>query len=197
MDNLMDKAWEHIEAAIYNAVIIIDRLISIFEFLGAPVLLFLIALGIVLSTRFISKHFVTQRYKELKKEFEHWQSVRAQALNHPDPEKGKRLARNIDQAELNKAYYDYFFEGMLKNILCNVLPILVTAAYLIKTYTPEVLLERFGQAHVFLLTFGHTRIEVSSLFWYVISLLVCYILYGGFKVVTWKKSKTTLATESI
>jgi hypothetical protein len=174
-----------------------QKAISVFEFLGAPALIFFMTMGIILATRFISKHFITQRYFELKKEFEHWQGVRTEALNHPNPEKGKILARNIDQAELNKAYYDYFFEGMLKNIVSNVLPVLLGAAYIIKIYTPEILMDRFGQNCIFLITFGSKHIEVSSLFWYIICLMTGFILYGSFKAFTWRRKKTRLATDTI
>lgn len=197
MDAYMDKTWEYIELVIYRIVFQVDQGISFFEFMGAPLVIFLMALGVVFLTRFLSKHCITKRYRALKTNFEHWQSVRQEALNHPDPEKGKRLARNIDQAELNKAYYDYFFEGMLKNIVSNVLPVLLTAAYIIKIYTPEALMQRFGYAYVFNVSFGATRIEVSSLFWYVISILAGFLLYGGIKALTRKKNKTQLAAESI
>ena len=41
-------------------------------------------------------------------------NLRQEAMACEDREKGKALARNIDQAQLNKAYYDYFFEGFVK-----------------------------------------------------------------------------------
>lgn len=197
MNKILDKAWEHIETALYQAVLLLDNIISNIEFLGAPILIFLLTFAVVLMTRFISKHYVTRRYKDLKKEFEHWHSVREEALKHPDREKGKALAKNIDQAELNKAYYDYFFEGMLKNFVSNVLPVLLTAAYLTKIYTPENLVQRFGQNSVFVFSLSNTQIEVSTLFWYVISLIVSFILYWGVKAITHKKNNNRLAADTI
>ena len=59
-------------------------------------------------------------------------------------EKGKALAKNIDQAQLNRVYYDYFFEGLMKSFITNVLPILVAASYVTAVYTPSALMQRFG-----------------------------------------------------
>ena len=197
MNDILDKAWLHIETALYQAVLLLDSIISKLEFLGAPTLIFLLTVAVVVLTRFVSKHYVTQRYKRLKKEFEHWHAVREEALKHPDREKGKALAKNIDQAELNKAYYDYFFEGMLKNVVSNVLPVLLTAAYLTKIYTPENLVERFGQNSVIAFSMNNTQIEVSALFWYVICLIASFILYGSVKAITHKKNNTRLASDTI
>jgi len=99
-----------------------------------------------------------------------------------DREKGKALAKNIDQAELNKAYYDYFFEGFLKNMLTTILPLLLTAAYVATAYKPENLLKTFGQPHIFRFAdIGGKPVVISAFFWFVISLLVVHILWfiGG------------------
>ena len=59
------------------------------------------------------------------------------------------LARNIDQAQLNKAYYDYFFEGLLKSVVTAILPILFTAAYINHAYAPESLIRLIGREYIF------------------------------------------------
>lgn len=181
MDKILDNVWAHIEVVLNNTILFLDKLISPLELFGAGFVIFFLAALVVLLTRLITKMYVTKRHVRLKKEFEHWQGIRQEALKHPDSEKGRALAKNIDQAELNRAYYDYFFEGMLKNIVTNVLPILLTAAYVTNIYTPENLAARFGEKWVFTFTSGTSQIQVSSLFWFVISLITCFVIYGAGK----------------
>ena len=178
MDDILDNIWAYVETVLNHTVLFLERLISPLEMFGAGFVIFFLAAVVVAFTRFVSRVYVTKRYIRLKREFEHWQQVREEALKHPDADKGRALAKNIDRAELNRAYYDYFFEGMLKNIVTNVLPILVTAAFVIKIYTPESLLKRFGEKWVFAFSAGDTQIQMSSLFFYVISLAGCFIIYG-------------------
>lgn len=187
MDKILDGVWNHFEVVLNHTVIVLHKVISPLEAFGPGFVIFVLSALVVFFTRFVAKAYVTKRYVQLKKEFEHWQQVREEAMKHPDPEKGKTLARNIDQAELNRAYYDYFFEGMLKNIVTNVLPILLTAAFITRIYTPENLMARFGEKWVFNLSFGGFALTVSSLFWYVISILVCFVLYAVCKKFFFKK----------
>jgi hypothetical protein len=127
---------------------------------------------------------VTKRFITLKKEFKHWQGIREEAMKHPDREKGKRLARNIDKAELNKVYYDYFFEGLLKNFITNVIPILFMATYVTTVYTPATLLKRFGDEWVFSFSIGESfHMDISSLFWFVICIILSFILFIILKLV--------------
>ena len=93
--------------------------------------------------------YTTKRYEKLKKEFAHWFKLRQEALACEDGEKGKLLARNIDQGKLNKVYYDYFFEGLLKNLLTIYLPVIIMAAYVNEAYQPNRLMAKFGEAYVF------------------------------------------------
>lgn len=186
MDEILDNIWAHLEFVLSHTVLFLDKIISPLEMFGAGFVIFFLAALVVLLTRLVKRFYVTKRFIRLKKEFEHWHNVREEALKHPDPEKGKALAKNIDQAELNRAYYDYFFEGMLKNIITNALPILLTAAFIIKIYTPENLMDRFGSEWVFVFKHGASQIQISSLFFYVISLLSCFIFYG---VAMWRLKK--------
>ncbi len=184
MDDFLDRVWEPIEAFLNYAVVFIDTLFSPMEVFGPAVVIFLLAFLVVIVTRTIARFYVTKRYIRLEKDFKHWQGVREEAMKHPDREKGKDLAKNIDQAELNKAYYDYFFEGLLKHFIVNVLPILLMVSYITKVYTPQTLLKRFGKEWVFSFSFGSSsQTNVTSLLWFVICLILSYILVAVLKMV--------------
>lgn len=178
MDSFLDRVWEVILNFLNKSVVVIDTIFSPLEFLGPGIVIFLLAFLIVCITRVISRFYVTQRYITLKKKFEHWQGVREEAMKHPDREKGKRLARNIDKAELNKVYYDYFFEGLLKNFITNVIPILFMVTYVTTVYTPATLLKRFGDEWVFSFSIGESfHMDISSLFWFVICIILSFVLF--------------------
>jgi len=145
MDNLLDRVWESIEVFLNGSVVFIDTLFSPLEIFGPGFVIFLLAFSVVIVTRTISRFYVTKRYIRLEKEYQHWQGVREEAMKQPDREKGKALAKNIDQAKLNKAYYDYFFEGLLKHFIVNVLPVLLMVSYISKVYTSRTLLSRLGR----------------------------------------------------
>ena len=184
MDGFLDRVWEVILNFLNKSVVFIDNIFSPLEFLGPGVVIFLMAFLIVCITRVVSRYYVTKRFITLKKEFKHWQGIREEAMKHPDREKGKRLARNIDKAELNKVYYDYFFEGLLKNFITNVIPILFMATYVTTVYTPATLLKRFGDEWVFSFSFGESfHMDISSLFWFVICIILSFILFIILKLV--------------
>lgn len=187
----MDQAWEWIYLFFIKAATLLDTALSPLEILGPGFVIFFLSLSIVLVTRVISKFYVTQRYITLKEEFEHWKHIRDEALKHPDKEKGKRLARNVDKAELNKVYYDFFFEGLLKNFITNVIPILFMASYITTVYTPETLMERFGRKWVFSVSFGSSPVNFSSFFWFVISIILSFLLFFIIKKVIKKKYAAT------
>ena len=182
MDNFLDGVWEPIEVFLNSAVMFLDTLFSPLEILGPGFVIFVLAFLIVIFTRILAQFYVTKRYIMLEKQFHYWQGVREEALKHPDMKKGKALAKNIDQAELNKAYYDYFFEGLLKHFMVNVLPILLVVSYVTTVYTPANLLERFGKQWVFSFSFGSSStVNVSSMLWFVICILLSYIIFAIFK----------------
>jgi hypothetical protein len=86
------------------------------------------------------------------------------------------LAKNIDQGKLNKVYYDYFFEGLLKNILTIYLPCLIVAAYVNEAYKADSLTAKFGRPYVF--QWGSSDGEptvMGALFCYVVLLLTTYL----------------------
>ncbi|MCK4768344.1 MAG: hypothetical protein KAS28_08140 [Desulfobacula sp.] len=188
MDDFLDRVWEPIEAFLNYSVVFIDTLFSPLEIFGPAVVIFFLAFLVVIITRTIARFYVTQRYIRLEKEYQHWQGIREEAMKHPDRTKGKRLARNVDKAELNKAYYDYFFEGLLKHFIVNVLPILLMVSYITKVYTPQTMLKRFGEKWVFSFSFGSSSpINVGSLLWFVICLILSYILFAVLKMVFKKR----------
>jgi len=148
----------------------------------------LIALVTVVITKSLSKVFKTRRYRELQKEFRHWFNIRQEAMKCDDREKAKRLAKNIDQAKLNKLYYDYFFEGLLNNIVTKYLPILLLLAYVNETYQPANLLKLFGREYVFKVGHvGEHSLFMGSIFWFMISIVLIYlVIFTGKKVMKFK-----------
>ena len=178
MNDFMDNLWEIIEAGLNQIAFGIDGLLSPLEVMGPAVLIFLLALAVVLFTRLAGKFYTTRRLTQLKEEFDHWHDVRQAAASQKDREKGKALAKNIDQAKLNQVYYDYFFEGLMKSLITNVLPILLMLAYVSKVYTPDNLMARFGSPWIFVLQWGDKVVNIGTLFWYIICLLLGFVLYA-------------------
>lgn len=178
MDDFMDRLWALTEAGLVSLAGFLDMALSPLEILGPGGVILILAFGVVGFTRLASRVYTTQRLKELKKEFDHWHAVRQEAAQYHDREKGRAMARNIDQAKLNQVYYDYFFEGLLKSLLTNVLPILLVLAYLSRTYTAETLAARFGRPWVFSLELGPSVLNIGTLFWYTVCILGGFIVYS-------------------
>jgi len=178
MDHYLDTIWLKIVAGVQALVRLMDALVSPLHLLGPTVIIFLLVFVTVCLTKLFKRLYTTQRYRALKKEFNHWSNVRKAAMNIEDREKGKVLAKNIDQAKLNKVYYDYFFEGFLNNILTTVLPILLMAAYINESYNPDKLSDRFGRSYLFKTPgwFGDPT-PVGALLWFVVSLLAVHLLW--------------------
>jgi uncharacterized membrane protein (DUF106 family) len=188
MNDGMDRIWEFIEAFLNNIVVFLDIALAPLEVLGPGVVIFVLAFLVVVFTRIIARFYVTQRSVKLEKEFRYWQGIREEAMKHPIREKGKTLAKNVDQAQLNRAYYDYFFEGMLKHFLVNVLPILLMVSYVTKVYTPQTLLQRFGERWIFSFSLGSfSQVNVSSMLWLVICFVLSFILFAVLKMVFKKR----------
>lgn len=184
MDNFLDSVWGAIEVFLSRTVVSLDTLLSPLEIFGPGVVIFILAFIIVGITKLFSRFYVTKRYARLEKDFHHWHSIREEAMKHPDREKGKALAKNIDQGQLNKAYYDYFFEGLLKNFITTVLPLLLMVAYVTKVYTPQTLLERFGEKWVLSFSFGSSfHVNASSMLWFVVCLIFSFILFAVLKMI--------------
>lgn len=179
MDELFDILWMKIVALVGYGVDFLDLILAPLEILGPAAVIFILVLVTVCLTKVFSRVYTTKRYEKLKREFTHWFNLRQEAMACEDREKGKLLARNIDQGKLNRVYYDFFFEGLLKNILTIYLPVLIMAAYINEAYRPEKLLEKFDRRHVFIFpgTDGDPVI-VGALFCYVIMLLATYLAWS-------------------
>lgn len=176
MDAFLDRAWEYIAAGLSFLGESFYALLQNFHFLGPALLITLLALGTVTVTKILSKLIITRRYLELEKEYQHWFQLRQEAMTCEDREKGKRMARNIDQAQLNRAYYDYFFEGFLLNIVRRIIPIFFMFGFINEFYRAENMVAVFGREYVMRLpTTSGEPLLAGAVFWYILSLLGCYL----------------------
>lgn len=187
MDEFLDILWLKIVVVLQGIGHGMDLLVSPLNALGPAAAIFILVVITVALTKFFRKHYTTKRYQVLKAEFDHWAAVRQEAMDLEDREKGKTLAKNIDQAKLNKVYYDYFFEGLLNNILTSILPMLIMAAYVNDAYRAEKLSQHFGRLQVFNIHgFGGDPMPVGALAWFVLSFLLVHIVWA---VAGWQLKK--------
>ena len=178
MDTLLDTIWQKIAAGFIAVADGFDALLVPFHFLGPAMIIFFLAFLTVLITKSLNRIIITKRYVKLEKKYKYWYNLRQTALTCEDREKGKALAKNIDQAELNRAYYDYFFEGLLLGFARKIIPILFIVAYINEYFQPKRLVERFGQSYIF--KFGSSSGEpvvIGSIVWYLLSLLIVYLVW--------------------
>jgi len=177
IDKFMDVIWFKILVVIQYLKELLDVVFGPLNVLGPVVAITAIALFAVMIAKVLTKLFKTRRYVELQREFTHWFNIRQEAVKCDDPQKAKLLAKNIDQAKLNRVYYDYFFEGLLNSIATKYLPILIFLAYVNEAYQPGNLLKLFGREYLFQIgSTGDNPIFVGSIFWFVISILALYLL---------------------
>ncbi len=190
MDEFLDNIWSGIVTGVQMVAHALDVVLAPLNVLGPALVVLILVIVTVCSTKFFSRVYTTNRYRELQKEFKHWFDLRQEALKCEDREKGKLLARNIDQAQLNKVYYDYFFEGFLKNILTIYLPILLMAAYVNEAYRPDILLKNFGRAYIFKFTdFSGNPVVIGGVFWFVLSLMGTYLIWYVIRKMIGKKNR--------
>jgi len=177
MDKLMDMIWFKILVGIQHLKDLLDVVFGPLNALGPAVAISAIALAAVVIAKVLTRIFKTKRYLALQKEFTHWFNLRQEAVKCGDPEKARLLAKNIDQAKLNRLYYDYFFEGLLNNLATKYLPILIFIAYVNEAYQPGNLLKLFGREYLFQIgSTGDNPILVGSIFWFVVSILAMYLI---------------------
>jgi uncharacterized membrane protein (DUF106 family) len=189
MDSLLDTIWEKIAGGAIAVADGFDALLAPFHFLGPAMMIFLLAVLTVFITKSLNRIIITKRYIRLEKDFKHWYNLRQTALTCEDREKGKALAKNIDQAELNRAYYDYFFEGLLLGLARKIIPIFFIFAYINEYFQPKRLVERFGQSYIFKFSSSSGEpVLIGTVAWYILSLLIVYLVwfiikksYGRFK----------------
>ena len=176
MEAFLDIVWHNIVVAVQYAKNFLDVVVSPLNALGPAAAIAVIALITVVITKILSKRFKTRRYKELRKQFEYWLGIRQEAQKCEDPDKARLLAKNIDQAKLNKLYYDYFFEGLLNNLATIYLPIFTLLAYINEAYRSTNLAKLFGRDYIF--KFGGDPgqpILIGAVFWFVLSLFLIYL----------------------
>jgi uncharacterized membrane protein (DUF106 family) len=174
----MDTLWLFILQATQAVMDALNTLLAPVNSVHPMLSILLLAVCTVVLTRFLRKHVVTRRYLRLQEEFRHWYNVREEALSaHSDPEKAKCLAQNIDKATLNKVYYDYFFEGLLLNLVTTYLPILCVAGYINEAFKPENLQGMLNTPHLLSLKFWlGTEMTITPLLFFILSLTVLFIV---------------------
>lgn len=172
MEHYLDVCWEKMYLAIISLAEMMNSFMSLFNFLGPIVQIFILATCTVVVTGFLKKRVKTKRLTELEKDFNHWLSVREEAVRHSDVEKGRVLAKNIDQAKLNRAYYDFFLENLLLSFVTFILPVFLMVTYINEYYRSECLIETFGQSYLFQL--GAT-IEIGAVFGFILFFTVTKI----------------------
>ena len=193
MNEAMDILWFKIVAGVQYLKEILDIMLGPLNYLGPAAAILIIAAATAVLTRFLSRRFKTRRYKTLRKEFQYWYNIRQEALKCGDSEEAQRLAKNVDQAKLNKVYYDYFFEGLLNNLATKYLPILVVLSYVNSAYRPENLLALFGRDYVFKIGNGDP-VLVGSVFWFIMSLLTVHLVWYLIKRLYHRFSKDDTTT---
>jgi hypothetical protein len=175
MDDVFDIVWLKILVLVHAVVKGLNFLFAPLNLLGPAAAISVIVVLTVACTKFLSKIYKTKRYLKLQEEFQALYHLRNEALACEDPEKGKALAKNIDQARLNQVYYDYFFEGLLNSIPTKYLPILIMLAYVNETFKPKNLLENFGRDYIlkFVSSNGNV-VKIGAVFWFVLSMVMVY-----------------------
>jgi hypothetical protein len=178
MEEFLDIVWLKVLILVQYFVKCLDFILAPLYTFGPAVVILTVVLATVAATKYLSKHYKTNRYLALKKEFEYWFNLRNEALTCKDPHKGKEMAKNIDQAKLNKVYYDYFFEGLLSSLLTKYLPIFIMLAYVNEAFKPDKLLTKFGKKYIFkFVNYNGEVIFIGAVFWFVLSMLLVYIAW--------------------
>ncbi len=179
METFLDRAWEYIAAGFVWLGNMLFDLIAPLHFLGPVVVISLLALSTVILTKILQPYIMTRRYKELERQFHYWYQLRAETMKIEDQTVGRRMARNIDQAELNRVYYDYFFEGLMLGLAGKVIPIFFMFGFVNEFYKPEQMRLYFGREYVVAIpTTGSEPLLAGPVFWYVLSILVSYVLWS-------------------
>ncbi len=177
MDEHMDTLWIFIMSVSQRTGDLLTQVLSPLHVFGPVFVLIFLAVCSVIITKVLNRIIITRRYIELEKNFNHWFMIRQEAMKEPDSVKAKRLARNIDQAKLNRAYYDYFLEGFLLGLIRNVLPIMLMVTYINEYYRAEELNRLFGKACIFSFTISGQSIPVGAVFFYLSALLFIYLAW--------------------
>ncbi len=187
MDTFLDQLWAQIVVIIETGARLLEQCLQPLHVLGPAFTVAVLAVATFALTRLLNRLYRPKRYLQLQAEFQHWYNLRQEALKCEDPEKGRSLAKNIDQATLNQVYYNYFFEGLLRNVVTSYLPFLSILAFVNEFYRAERLLALFGRDALFRLPISAGEgTPVGSVFWFVVVYLGCH-LAGFFMPRLWKR----------
>ena len=198
MDEFMDALWGNILIMAQYGASLFDSFLTPFHVFGPLVVMTLLAIMTVAVTKLLNRIIITKRYTRLEKDFQHWFNVRQEAMKGEDYDKAKRLARNIDQAKLNRIYYDYFLEGFLLGLMRNVLPIFLVCTYINKFYRAEELSRLFGKAYMISIpSTGGEPILVGAVFYYIITLLLSYLVWFIISKLATKKVSSPKSLKSV
>lgn len=197
MERFLDIIWEYVYAAILFLAGSLDSLLSpIHNLAGPEIVIVLLALTTVLTTKFLGKKCRTKRHIKLEEEFHHWLGVREEAMRCEDREKGSRMARNIDQAKLNRSYYDYFLEGLLLGLATMYMPIFMVISYVNTFYRPERLMALTGKEYIMQFSSsGSEPILIGSIFFYFVSLISFYLCWAVLKKVLVRRKRNKIVNE--
>lgn len=196
MEDILDALWDKIAAFFQLLADGLFMVLSPLHIFGPIVIITLLGIATVLFTKLMNRLIITKRYIKLEKNFQYWLNIREEAMKGEDHDKAKRLARNIDQSLLNRAYYDYFFEGLMLGLIRKVIPIFFVFAFINEFYRTEELTRLFGKGYLFTIpTTSGEPLLVGSVFYYFMALIFCYICWAIGKRVIARK-KTALSKES-
>ena len=188
IDSFLDNLWLIILALFSTAGQFVFSLTSLLHPSGPTATIAAFSFTVVVVTKLLDKVITTRRYTELEEKFFHWKSIRDETGSWNDRETGSRMARNIDQAELNRAYYDYFFEGVLLGIARRGFPLLLGFGFINEFYNPLKMEAIFGRTFLFALpsTTGEAFL-VGAVFWYIIVVILSFLLW--FFMARWIKRR--------
>ncbi|MCD6584617.1 MAG: hypothetical protein J7K96_02535 [Desulfobacteraceae bacterium] len=189
MNSFLDIIWLKLLALMQYIAKGLDFILAPLSPLGPSVMILAIVVVTVAVSKFLSKIYKTKRYVELKKEFDYWLDLRNEALALKDTDQGKAMAKNIDQATLNTAYYNYFFEGLLGSLVTKYLPVFLMLAYVNEAFKSDNLAKNFGQAYIYkFINYNGEVIVIGAVFWYVAAILIVFLawffadhLYGKYR----------------
>ena len=176
----MDALWALIVSGINQLQAGLYQLISPLHVFGPALTIAVLSVVTVLLARFFTRRFKTRRYRELEQEFKYWFNIKQEALKLRDtePDKAKQLGINIDKGKLNEVYYNYFFEGLLNNLLTMYIPIFSMLAFVNYTYQPDTLKALFGKTHLFnLLWINGQTYPIGPVFWFVFCVFAAYLAF--------------------
>ena len=176
IEEVFDILWLKTVALGHLVKNLLDGMFTPLDSLGPAIAIFAIALITVVIAILLTRTIKTNRYRALKNQFLYWHKLRQEALKCEDRNKARLLAKNIDQAKLNKVYYDYFLEGFLISLVTKYLPIFSFLAYVNEAYNPDNMLMRFGRDYIYKFENpGGEPILVGAVVWFIISILLVYL----------------------